>query len=957
MVTVLKATAAESCSAGMEWSDAANRCLVKATTAQTQRDLEACAKLSDAAAQKACYENNATKAANADGTARADGKDVASLYKSGKDAFWLNTAKTATYALPLMLFGYLILKKRNSEKRCLPPSTIAMLVAGVTMMGGEAYGYIKHSSNLKKLNKKRESLFTPKATDNLDQKKVDATQMQSEAFQLLSDEQASVESLAKAKKTFYAVAMSAYAAAAGIATYELLAIKAAKTKLATALATEAMKVNPQNPAEVAMAAKLKALYASLTKAELAKATQSNLDIKSVTAAASGIGTDLIKNKTSKTTKTKDKENKSSTKTTTTNESEVSTTVSENDITTQESTKNTVSTSTTTKDTAGNATTTTSPTSGDAGFIKGQAVTTTLDQITQTAQAGSKPTVAQASMNYKNLLVKYECWEQKTTQPKPAINKDVEIKFDNPIDMDASLQHKGIQSEYKSLRNLKEIYTQLNNIKNASSIEELNYLTEELETIKSGDIQSYYSHFDKKEVIQTKSDKIYMNIHAEITALDTYSEYFSDESISSSEKLLSKIVNTIQNNIAIPRAHAGDGGGLTAILGVIPAIIGASSLFKKGDKGVDAKGSTEVNHVDVDQNTTVQKSGNAFDAFIRTPTFRIAFGGVLGGLTYFMVREMGNQQETAKNRKEALLRLKGDFENTQGMKICTPAERNDQSQPGCFCYTAEGGKNTARANSTVCQNMWNSANLNGNSYLADGDSTKVCITQSNAIDEKCSCRTSNTCMKANGFNISGISLGTLSTLGSGLAPIATVSNGNGASLNTDAVVNGAMKLRDATDKVLASNDLKNENAIVKAAEQSLGNFVQANGGTLSSPSARSMPSSLANFDAKAALEELKEEVESSPKMNGVATYGSGFDSQSQEPSLEFGLTPQEAAIQEEQVAEVLNQDMDLGNNDISGSSTNLFEVLSHRYQRSGMRRLFNLEDKTEADKPAKTDINQ
>lgn len=93
------------------------------------------------------------------------------------------------------------------------------------------------------------------------------------------------------------------------------------------------------------------------------------------------------------------------------------------------------------------------------------------------------------------------------------------------------------------------------------------------------------------------------------------------------------------------------------------------------------------------------------------------------------------------------------------------------------------------------------------------------------------------------------------------------------------------------------------------------------------------------------------------MNGVAAYGPGYDSQSTEPSLEFGLTPSEAAIQEEQVAEVLNQDMDLGNNDISGSSTNLFEVLSHRYQRSGMRRLFNLEDKTQAEKPAQTDINQ
>ena len=56
MVTVLKANAAGDCPQGMEWNDAANRCLVKASTAQTQRDLEACAKLSGDD-QKQCYKD------------------------------------------------------------------------------------------------------------------------------------------------------------------------------------------------------------------------------------------------------------------------------------------------------------------------------------------------------------------------------------------------------------------------------------------------------------------------------------------------------------------------------------------------------------------------------------------------------------------------------------------------------------------------------------------------------------------------------------------------------------------------------------------------------------------------------------------------------------------------------------------------------------------------------------
>jgi hypothetical protein len=55
---------------------------------------------------------------------------------------------------------------------------------------------------------------------------------------------------------------------------------------------------------------------------------------------------------------------------------------------------------------------------------------------------------------------------------------------------------------------------------------------------------------------------------------------------------------------------------------------------------------------------------------------------------------------------------------------------------------------------------------------------------------------------------------------------------------------------------------------------------------------------------------------------------------------------------------MNKELDMDQADINkGSDTNLFEVLSNRYQRSGMRRLFDVEGKTEADKPAKTDINQ
>lgn len=990
MVTVLKATAAESCSAGMEWSDAANRCLVKATTAKTQRDLEACAKEAD---PKACYERNANKAANTDGTSQLSSGDIQAMYKG--NSFMLNVAKTAAYSLPLMLFGYMLVSHKKGEKRCLPPSTIAMMAAGVTMMGGEVYGFIKHKSNLKKLDEARKNLLTPKATDNLDQKKVDATQMQSEAFQLLADEQASVESLAKAKKIFYGVAMSAYAAAAGIAAYELIAIKMAKAKLKVAVGKASAQATaaPNTPQAAQLPALMKT-YASVLGDEKAfDASKTAYSQESIAKTKTQLETAKTGLETAQNTfNSADKDLTDAKVVRKGTKTEADYKTADADVTKKREARNNAKNSLRT---------------AESNAKKYQ---DSLTNLTSTSQ-GVYPDVANAAMNLRKVLVNYECWQEVKTELKNGENqsssvttKDAngvgELKSgsvseettqeneDSKEDGEScSITVKGgqqpngstsLRDEKKTgtwqdgecktssnklmpnhdLKNLRLIATQIHNIKNARSVEELMILTEELNRIKSGSIESELMDVSTVANFQSPSDKLFLQVNSELTALQAYNEYFQEPEVSQ-EKIIEKVFSVVQNSVGFPSAHA-QGNVLTSILGVIPLLLGASSLFKKKDGGGNSTAGTDKQPVTIEELNSkpeIQNTRDGFGAFVRTPTFRIAFGGVLGGLTYFMVKEMGDQQKTAKARKETLLKLKGDFENTQGMKICTPAERNDQSQPGCFCYTAEGGKNTARSNSTVCQNMWNSVNLNGNGYLADGDSTKVCITQSNAVDESCSCRASNTCLKASAFNISGISLGTLSTLGSGLAPIATASSGNGASLNTDAVVNGAMKLRDATDKILASSDLKNENAIVKAAEQSLGNFVQANGGTLSSPSARSMPSSLANFDAKAALEELKEEAESAPKTNGMASYGSGFDSQTQEPSLEFGLTPSEAAIQEEQVAEVLNQDMDLGNNDISGSSTNLFEVLSHRYQRSGMRRLFNLEDKTQAEKPAQTDINQ
>jgi hypothetical protein len=120
----------------------------------------------------------------------------------------------------------------------------------------------------------------------------------------------------------------------------------------------------------------------------------------------------------------------------------------------------------------------------------------------------------------------------------------------------------------------------------------------------------------------------------------------------------------------------------------------------------------------------------------------------------------------------------------------------------------------------------------------------------------------------------------------------------------------------------------------------------------------------NMSPQQAASLLEKEIEQGTtySVNSPSSHtsgGGGTDSMPEE-KLEFGLTQEAAAAQAVEVAEVMDKefDMEQNNNDISkGSDTNIFQVLSNRYQRSGMRRLFNDGGKNQVDQPAKTDITQ
>jgi hypothetical protein len=192
----------------------------------------------------------------------------------------------------------------------------------------------------------------------------------------------------------------------------------------------------------------------------------------------------------------------------------------------------------------------------------------------------------------------------------------------------------------------------------------------------------------------------------------------------------------------------------------------------------------------------------------------------------------------------------------------------------------------------------------------------------------------------------------------LTPVAQIGNGsfNAAKTSPESMANLAMRIRKNNEKLLKNPKLL---AAAKKSEQIQKEFEKKlRQSAASLPTPDLAPKALPSTPAQAAAALEKDLKEASSKINGVGANSSGGASApaKAEPELEFGLTESQLADQQGQLTEAMKQNLDFGQNDIS-SGSNIFEVLSNRYQRSGMRRLFDESGKTQADKPAQTDISK
>lgn len=353
------------------------------------------------------------------------------------------------------------------------------------------------------------------------------------------------------------------------------------------------------------------------------------------------------------------------------------------------------------------------------------------------------------------------------------------------------------------------------------------------------------------------------------------------------------------------------------------------------------------------------------SFLEKPIPRGIIAGVFAAWAGLMFLHAKKQASISKARAKYLRDRKDEFNDATGAISCTAADRNNVNNLKCYCYNSSGQRNTQRTNSQACIALFTGRNVTGETNYLNGTgiaSQRVCMTNA-GIDENCACRTNNTCLSAVPSNFSGINPGTLGLISSSTSPLNQLTSGQIAagSVNGAAAVSNALKLLDQAKKSQAKVPQLANGKGDKLARNLAGSVIASSAGgsapQLSSPSSGS-PFNLSPSQAAASLEKEFKDAET-----GVASVKSGgFVSQPgpgkvDDFGLEFGMTPTQLAADQNTLSQ-MNQNLDFGQNDINNSSTtNLFEVLSNRYQRSGMRRLFDDEGKMAADPAAKTDITE
>ncbi len=393
---------------------------------------------------------------------------------------------------------------------------------------------------------------------------------------------------------------------------------------------------------------------------------------------------------------------------------------------------------------------------------------------------------------------------------------------------------------------------------------------------------------------------------------------------------------------------------------------------EGADGASASGTSATGPASGDVSGASVSSAGVSQA-MGHPVGIIMMAGVGLGVSAYLWKAAHDQEKLAKENAQKVQEMIEKF-NALMAGHC-PAGRDNyeslQTSPRCYCYTNEGKRNTNRSNSETCKSLWASDETNyfipPNSYASvKGKKERVgCMAVTGEFDEKCACKSlknnkgESGCLKVPtqvALTEPGLSLEaktfaqTLNGINTGSLTPADLSHTDLEKMATRVNKMNKMLLPDAIKDAKANfgTDLKfgdkfNDDFIramdkndAKLGLEQAGPFAMAalNSDRLKKaldPTALDLARSEISPEAPREATTLKGGEVAVQKKQDKNTLS--FDMSDSKRVEEFA-TAESGASQETPVGEMVKYQ------DINNTGESLWEILTKRYQQSGIRRLFH-----------------
>lgn len=482
---------------------------------------------------------------------------------------------------------------------------------------------------------------------------------------------------------------------------------------------------------------------------------------------------------------------------------------------------------------------------------------------------------------------------------------------------------------------------------------------------------YYRFMAKKAL-----EDLQKNYEEKVASEDAHqAQVEAFEFIKEEQKEIEKLADLRFKQYAISTAGYAAAGVMAAI--ALSDITGTQYAACTGaDKGaqeersnMDKEGSTATTEQKTAADTKIENSTATGDnpaakeataAFFNSLPTLITLCAIMGVYNGYLASEAMKEKNKAETRAKAMDAIIAKFKNSVA-GYC-PSGRDDIAEPRCYCYTESGAQNDDRSNSETCQALW--AADNQNNFVAATDysqqktkNPKGCMTKNRQFDQKCKCRKfkdqngENACYKvpkvANvnipGFATSANQLGkTINDLTNGATSPADLSNST--------LTKNAARLTRFRDKALKElNKIRRGQGfkpLGKVSQKQALKFAKKL--TNKKSIARAAKGNFTNLGSNSNKPALQKAMKEAAKLSGLSFGGGkGLAQQRMKKQKGFNLdfgNNRGSGGGGGQVQAFMDKSYNYKENDIvKRDDVSIFQVITNRYNVSGLKRLFEDEE--------------